>query len=236
MNFRDVELLSAYLDGQTNPSDSTRLESRLKTDPELASAYQALRESRGLLRRLPKRRAPRDFRLTYAMVGRKPPLPRSYPVFRFATAIATLLFALSFVANGASRMAASAPQAGYGMGGGGDGNDVAEAPLLEMAAPAATEAPVATEEPPAEPGLAMIAPTATPETIQELGRTMETPAAKETGEAEPGYIQPSPAPVSQPAPFQIPAALQTILGVVALLGAGSMIVINRLAAKKWRGK
>ena len=33
MNQRDLELLSAYLDGELNPSDSTRLESRLQIGP-----------------------------------------------------------------------------------------------------------------------------------------------------------------------------------------------------------
>ena len=57
MNQRDVELLSAYLDGQLKPSDSARLESRLKSEPELVSVMDDLRAARNLLRRLPQRRA-----------------------------------------------------------------------------------------------------------------------------------------------------------------------------------
>ena len=59
MNQRDLELLSAYLDGQLNPSESTRLESRLNSDPQLASVLTDLRATRNLLRKLPARRAPR---------------------------------------------------------------------------------------------------------------------------------------------------------------------------------
>ena len=50
MNQRDVELLSAYLDGQLKPSDSARLESRLKSEPELVSVMDDLRAARNLLR------------------------------------------------------------------------------------------------------------------------------------------------------------------------------------------
>ncbi len=53
MNFRDVELLSAYLDGQLNPSDANRLESRLSSDPDLRAVMDDLRAARGLLRQLP---------------------------------------------------------------------------------------------------------------------------------------------------------------------------------------
>ena len=75
MNFHDVEQLSAYLDGQLSPSDAARLQHRITSEPGMASALENLRESRDILRRLPHRRAPRNFLLTPRMVGRKPPLP-----------------------------------------------------------------------------------------------------------------------------------------------------------------
>ena len=91
-SFRDVELLSAYLDGQLSPPDSARLESRLSSDASLRAALHDLRSARGLLRQLPQRRAPRNFTLTPKMAGIKPPTPRAYPTLRFATVLATLLF------------------------------------------------------------------------------------------------------------------------------------------------
>jgi anti-sigma factor RsiW len=100
MNPRDLELLSAYLDGQLNPSDSARLESRLASDESLRTALDNLRSTRSLLRQLPSRRAPRNFTLTPQMAGIKPPVPRSVPVFRFATALAAFLFIITFVVNG----------------------------------------------------------------------------------------------------------------------------------------
>ena len=78
MKQRDLELLSSYLDGQLNPSDAARLESRLKTEVQLASVLNDLRATRTLLRKLPARKAPRNFTLTRKMVGQNPPLPRAY--------------------------------------------------------------------------------------------------------------------------------------------------------------
>jgi anti-sigma factor RsiW len=218
MNFRDVEQLSAYLDGQLSPSDSARLKSRLTSDRPLASTLNALSESRALLRRLPHRRAPRNFLLTPKMVGQKPPLPRTYPVFRFATALATILFALSFVTNQVGRMAASAPAVAYGVGG---GNAATEAPMLEMA-PAVQQA---TQPPAALPAteMAVVMPTATPEpTAQD--RAMEPPSPKS---AE--------APESEPARPLLTTWQMTFL-VIAVLGALSMFLIQRLAVRKWRSK
>jgi anti-sigma factor RsiW len=213
MNQRDVEQLSSYLDGQLSPSDSARLKTRLASDPALASTLDALRESRSLLRRLPHRRAPRNFLLTPKMVGQRPPLPRSYPVFRFATALATLLFGLSFVTNQITSFGASAPApvpaAAYGMGGGPD-TTTTEAPMLESV--------------PAAPTLqaGLLLPTATPESTADQNRTMESPSPKTAAEPEP-----------------VPSLLtpwQMGFGFVALLGAASMYVTRRLAANKWRAK
>src|SRR5690242_9748759 len=123
MNQRDRELLSAYLDEQLNSSESARLESSLNSDPQLASVLNDLRATRSLLRKLPARRAPRNFTLTRKMVGQNPPLPRAYPIFRFATALATLLFIFSFGLNSINRAALS-PQ--FGMGGGGGSEDTSQ--------------------------------------------------------------------------------------------------------------
>jgi hypothetical protein len=212
MNHRDVEQLSSYLDGQLDPSDSARLESRLASDPALASTLDALRESRNLLRRMPKRRAPRNFTLTRQMVGLKPPLPRSYPVFRFATALATLLFALSFVTNQVGRLAASAPAPmNYGMGGGG-GDAATEAPAMESAL--ATEPPA--ESPaPTERALSLPAPTDDTNRAAESG-----PAAKAAGETPP--------------PSPLLTQWQIVFAVIAVLGAAAMLLIRQLAARKWR--
>ena len=53
-NFRDMENLSAYLDGQISLSERTRLEKRIQSDAALAAALQRLRQARTLLQRTPK--------------------------------------------------------------------------------------------------------------------------------------------------------------------------------------
>lgn len=231
MNQRDLELLSAYLDGQLNSSESARLESRLNSDPQLASALTDLRATRSLLRKLPARRAPRNFTLTRKMVGQNPPLPRAYPIFRFATALATLLFIFSFGLNSVSHLAASqAPL--YGMGGGGGGSEDTSQPF-SAAAPAATQAPA--EQPPAA---ALPAPTQilTPEITNGAG-IIDTPSAKAADSAN--GLNPN-QPLAQaetrspgPAPL-IPSVWQITLAVIAVASAILMVLIRQLSARHWK--
>jgi len=236
MKPRDLELLSAYLDGQLNPSESTRLETRLKTDPELASVLTDLRAARTLLRKLPARKAPRNFTLTRKMVGQNPPLPRAYPWFRFTTALATLLFVFSFGLNTVGRQMAS--QAPFGMGGGGSPEESTELFSTQeepAAAPAAaTEAPVATEAP-----LLEMAPLATemPTEAADAARIVDTPVAKNTGETENAVGQPDQFQVQNealsPAPL-IPSIWQTALAIIAAAGALFMVLVRQLSARRWK--
>jgi anti-sigma factor RsiW len=230
MKQRDLELLSSYLDGQLSSSDSSRLEARLKTDPQLASVMDDLRTARGYLRQLPKRRAPRNFTLTRKMVGQNPPLPRAYPFFRFSTAIATLLFFLTYGFNVLAPQFAAPPA--YGMGGGG-GAEVENYALEEPAA-AATEAPAT--EAPAEPQLSVPAPTASADAAQD--RIMETPTAKDAAEpTEDLFVQSQPVEPPQvppPIPPQVPVIWQYLLLGIAILGAIFMLVMRQLSIRRWK--
>lgn len=145
-SFHDIELLSAHLDGQLSQVDAARLEARLKSDPDLRAVYDDLRQSRAVLRKLPARRAPRNFTLTPKMAGVRPPLPRAFPVFRLASVLAAILFFFSYAINlsvpAVASIQAAGPQAGgRGGGGGGDGMPAASelvTPLTatpELAAP-----------------------------------------------------------------------------------------------------
>ncbi len=251
MNPRDLELLSSYLDGQLTPSDSARLESRLKSDGELVSTLDDLRAARTLLRKLPKRRAPRNFTLTRKMVGLNPPLPRSYPAFRFVTAVATLLFFFTFGLNTFAPQFAQVPNFGFG-GGAAATEAPADAELFAQQASVATEAP-ATEAPifesmpaaPAEPPAATeesvvsasdLAPQATSmPPSEDLARTAETPAEK-TGEAGNVEIQNQPrvtneAPRPQP---PIPSAWMIMFAVIAMLGTILMSLMRRRSINRWK--
>ena len=198
MNPRDLELLSAYLDGQLNPSDSARLESRLASDESLRAALANLRATRGLLRQLLSRRAPRNFTLTPQMAGIKPPTPRAVPVFRFATALATLLFVITFVINGLITLSAPSLAA-------------APAPLAVGAA-----APMSAAQAPALP-LAAIAPTETssPHLIAASPLMTEIPTPEVTLKSVPPQAE-NIQPVHAKNELSLPFALEILFGILAL--------------------
>lgn len=232
-NFRDIEQLSAYLDGHLDPSDSARLELRISSDPELASALSDLRAARGILRKLPARKAPRNFTLTRKMVGLKPPLPRTFSFFRFSTAFATLLLMLTFAANALSGISfgAGAPMAeAYGIGGGSGGG--CEEPCLPPALAAATEAPAA--EAPLE--IAPLPTEALPSANEDTSRVgeapvIETPVAKEAGSVPAPQDQ---QPVDVKREAAIPASWQAGLLIIILVSAGISFMINQNVKRKWR--
>jgi len=238
MNQRDLELLSSYLDGQLKPSESARLEARLSTDPALRAVLNDLRSARGLLRRLPLRKAPRNFTLTPKMVGKNPPLPRSYPAFRFVSALATLLLFVTLGLNFlAPQMAAQSPNFGYGGGGAPD--------TFAAEAPAATQAPAATEAPEAAAPSIQSAPlpTATLSAEDASRNAIETPAEKNGATAEPGVLSQAPIQGAQPAPVEatrftqpVPPTWQLVLAGVALLSALIMLWMRQMSINRWRRK
>lgn len=251
-SFRDVEQLSAYLDGQLKPSEIARLESRLQADPALASVLKDLRQARGILRQLPHRRAPRNFTLTPKMVGLKPPLPRTYPVFRFATVLATLLlfftFATNFMAPRLVRTAAPFPYGvgGYGGGGGGEPELSMEAAPEEPAAPA-LEAPAAKEpaiEEPAAPALPVPAPTEMAPSADDSARIEPTlgPSEKSgvqgapTGEPFAQQAEPDQALQTQPPKPLVSVTLQLVLVGIAILSGLIALILRYTAIRKWRAK
>ena len=230
MNRRDIELLSSYLDGQLKPSETARLESRLSTDPDLRAVLDDLRSARGLLRQLPMRKAPRNFTLTPKMVGKNPPLPRSYPAFRFVSALATIMLfftlGLNFVAP---QMASQSPAFGMGGGGAPEIFSAEEAPAVPEAA---SGAPAATEAPAEEPSVQLLPQPTTELSTTDSAREIETPMAKDGFEGD--------APAADQAQVQnrvsppIPPTWQIVLAGVALLSALIMVLMRRTAAERWR--
>ncbi len=95
----DIEALSAYLDGQLPAGQAAQLAARLNAEPELKAAYDALRETKAMLRHAPRLRAPRSFALTPEMAGRGAAAARAYPVLRWVSNVATALFVLVFAGN-----------------------------------------------------------------------------------------------------------------------------------------
>jgi len=246
-SFRDVELLSAYLDGQLSPPDSARLESRLSSDASLRAALNDLRSARGLLRQLPQRRTPRNFTLTPKMAGIKPPEPRVYPTLRFATVLATLLFLATFAINGlapiraTSFASAPAPASGFGMGGGGceqgcGGGGPETAP---QAAGPATEAPLqtfATNETPTPDIRSSLAvqPTQATDNSQPTPELLNKNSAptEMAPNAAPGMGNAQPLPVQSEAP--IPFVWQIGLAIVAVIFGAAAWSIRKFNESKFR--
>ena len=213
MNFHDVELLSAYLDGRLNPAESAQLRSRLGSDAQIRAILDDLRTSRGLLRQLPQRRVPRNFTLTPKMAGLKAPVPRVYPSLRMATVLAALLFVITFAVNGMAPIAASrlaaAPAPAYGYGGGGGGGGCSNCGPAE-AGPAATQAPVLP--------FSALAPTEILPTTQDSTRSL----GMATPELAPKAVPPSSvtnqsAKISNNNEAPIPLIWQISIGILALI-------------------
>jgi hypothetical protein len=236
-SFRDVELLSAYLDGQLPQVDSARLESRLKADPQLRSVYDDLLQARSLLRKLPARRAPRNFVLTPRMAGIKPPLPRIFPVFRLASALAAILLFFSYAINlsapALTSMRAAAPAPALGLGAGG-GSPSEEQPSMEMSA-APTEGPriMATHAPSTEAVQDNFATTPT-NTLRASPTAEETLMIPPQGDAQqksiPYDTQLQPEPVSLPVP---PSWLYGLLAF-AVVSGGTAAFVRMKVEQDWR--
>ena len=96
---KDLETLSAYLDGELTAKERERVERLLEVDQDLQSWYEKLKRTRSVLRSTPALRAPRNFFLTPEMVGQTVKPSRAFPILRFASAFAALLLVLLFVGD-----------------------------------------------------------------------------------------------------------------------------------------
>ncbi|HSM70804.1 MAG TPA: hypothetical protein VK851_04615 [Anaerolineales bacterium] len=228
MNRRDLEQLSAYLDGELKPSDVAKMEKRLQSDLELESALQDLRATRTLLRSLPRRKSPRNFTLTRKMAGQNPPLPRTYPFFRLATMVATLMLFFTVGINMFGSQMASQDVA-FGVGGSGGGSDASESELYAAEAPAdATEEPAMTEEPAAPPPLATFDASVDTPSAEDSLRVVETPSSK-TGDAE-NAVEAE----QEQVPPIVPPTWQITLAAIAVLSALFMVAMRQVSARRWK--
>lgn len=99
---RDIEALSAYLDGQLSDKQRSSLESKIHESAEYRDALNGLRKTRAVIRSQPPIKAPKNFTLSPEMVGLKARTRRRtrlYPLFGFASAVASLLFVLVVVGD-----------------------------------------------------------------------------------------------------------------------------------------
>lgn len=87
---RDIERLSAYLDGDLSSQEAEALEARLRSEAQLRRRLEELRHTVAQLKALPAVRAPRNFTLTPEMAGLKPRRQPLFSFFRFASAVAAV--------------------------------------------------------------------------------------------------------------------------------------------------
>ena len=206
---QDWQNLSAYLDHQLSTREQAHLEERLIQQPELREGLEELRETRLMLRSVPRRKLPHAFTLTRAMAAEQSRRRSIWaPVFgvsslaSFLLLIVSILFALGpRAAQVAMQEAPAAPvptaqivywgglPAAEGMGGGG-GGDVGTplgmgggepSPQMKAEAAQPLQAPQATQVPMAVQK-AMPTETTLPdmrETPTDIPRAMDSTTANE---------------------------------------------------------
>ena len=95
---KDWELLSSYMDGELNPRDKARVETRLSAQPEFQEALDGLRRTKAILRKAPIRKVPRNFTLRAADV-QPVKIPRWIPAMQWSSAAAALVAVFLFASQ-----------------------------------------------------------------------------------------------------------------------------------------
>ncbi|WP_129627303.1 hypothetical protein [Candidatus Oscillochloris fontis] len=248
---QDLELLSAYLDGQLEGPTRSDLERRLADDPRLRSELEELRSTTALLRELPTRTPPRSFTLDPAKVQ---PRRSGWALVWFgqlgsglAGLMLVLLASLQMLGGMSGQMAAApAPMMVQ-----------ATAPALYEAAPVTTESaaammlPVeATALPEAAAGTMALPANSEPVTATESASVMTLPSepmvnsdmARQTApsdaEMAAGTMSMSESATPEvamgkaaPAPAGVPPVVVLLLGLVLVGVAGASWVYTRTSGK-----
>jgi len=103
---REYRLLTAYLDDELSPRARARVEARLQKDATWQKALEETRALKAALRQLPRTHAPRAFTLTPAQAAsvRRPRRQVPQMAYRWASALAALMFVVLLVGRGLAGM------------------------------------------------------------------------------------------------------------------------------------
>ncbi|MCI0710021.1 MAG: hypothetical protein L0154_07640 [Chloroflexi bacterium] len=109
----DIELLSAFIDGELSDAERIELNNRLENEPALKAELESLQTTVDILHSLPMLKAPRDFRLDPAIYGRKSGRITSLSAWRVVSAVgvaaAVVLVAGSLLLGGTGEDADDGP-------------------------------------------------------------------------------------------------------------------------------
>ncbi|MCS6842078.1 MAG: anti-sigma factor [Roseiflexus sp.] len=249
LNEHDLELLSAYIDGQVSADERRTIERRLAEEAELRQMYEELRATVQALRDLEPLRPPRSFTLDPAKVAvQRPPAARLGwgRLLQVAGVFAAVLVAAIGALNVLGSMGAGAPSVAV---------QPTAAPATEpMLAAVPTKAPTVAAEaresaplaavPTLQPGNGIAAPSSLdngsgPATPQALATVLVTPevaalpgVAPQPATAPPAISSPGAVNLTQPTPVAEPATpggapdltlLLVTVVIVALAGGGILL-------------
>jgi hypothetical protein len=233
LNDRDLELISAYIDGQLSAEERREIERRLDNEANLRLAYEELRATVQALRDLEPVRPPRSFTLDPAKVAlQRPPATRLgwgrllQVAGVFAAVLVAAIGTLSVIGSLGSGAPASAPMVVAPTN--------APAPPLELRESAPTPERSDTAAAPAalDDGSGPVAPQAyatvitTPEVaalpdVAPQPTIVTTPAISSPGTVD--LAQPKPAAESTPPVTPPDLTLLLTLAVVALAAGGVLL-------------
>lgn len=131
LHTRELELLSAYLDGELRSADRQALEVRLQAEPDLREQLESFRKAKIIVGYLPRLRAPHNFTLTPEMVTVRHKKAQPFAAtLRLASALAAIMLMVSF---GVEFLITSRPL---------PSRQLAAEPMMEMAVTADEPAPL----------------------------------------------------------------------------------------------
>ncbi len=93
LNDADLELVSAYIDGEVTPEERATLEARMEREPALRAALEELQATVQLVHELPRMAPPRSFTIDPASV--RPRWASAFGWLRLGSALAAVLLALT---------------------------------------------------------------------------------------------------------------------------------------------
>jgi len=93
LSSRELQLLSAYLDGELSNKDQKRIERLLSDHPAANSSLEKLRQVKSVIKLLPIHKVPRNFTISTEEVNR-PLIPNLAVVLRYASAVSAALLAV----------------------------------------------------------------------------------------------------------------------------------------------